>query len=116
ALLHCPGTRYHYSNAAVATAGFVLETVAKKPFEDLATERIFKPLGMSRSSFRLTAEVKARTAIGNCWTYHGRTFPHPTTDYVALAPAGGLFTTVLDMGRFIPALYPAAGSTGPFTP
>ena len=93
------------SNAAFATAGYLLETVTKQPFEDFAV-RIFGPLEMRHSSFRLTDKIKSRLAAGNGWTQYGRTFSHPTVDYAALAPAIGMFTTVQDMAKFIPALYP----------
>ncbi len=46
-----PGTSFRYSNAGLDIAGRVLEVMAKKPFEQLMQQRIFRPLGMKNSSF-----------------------------------------------------------------
>jgi CubicO group peptidase (beta-lactamase class C family)/D-alanyl-D-alanine dipeptidase len=112
-LTHRPGEKVKASNAAFATAGYLLETVAKQPFEDFAAERIFTPLEMRSSSFRLTDKVKAQLAVGNGWSQYGRTFPYPLVDHPALAPALGLYSNVNDMSKFIPALYPTKDK-GPF--
>ncbi|WP_020475192.1 serine hydrolase [Zavarzinella formosa] len=112
-LIHQPGTQYKYSNAAFALAGHLIETADKKSFEDVAETRIFQPLGMTHTSFRLTDPVRSKLAVGQGWTRYGKTFPWPTHDYLALGPAGGLHSSVLDIGKFIPALY---SSGKPFHP
>jgi CubicO group peptidase (beta-lactamase class C family) len=47
-----PGTKTVYSNQGYAVAGVMLETLAKKPWEDLMREKIFKPLDMKTAGFR----------------------------------------------------------------
>ena len=43
------------------------------------------------------------------WTYHGRTFPAPTFN-LGIAPAGSLYTTANDLGKFLSVLF-AGGRT-----
>jgi CubicO group peptidase (beta-lactamase class C family)/D-alanyl-D-alanine dipeptidase len=116
ALVYKPGTQYKYSNAALSLAGYIAELVEQKPFEEVAQSRIFRPLGMTRSTFSLTDAIKGEVAAGQGWTRYGKTFPVPTFDYKALAPAGGATASVLDMAKFLNALSPALGEAGPFHP
>jgi len=46
-----PGTVPAYSNYATALAGHIVERVSGQPFEQYVAEHIFKPLGMTHSSF-----------------------------------------------------------------
>lgn len=52
-----PGEEFFYSNIGLNIAARVLEVVAKKSFDRLVTERIFRPLGMKKSSFASEAAV-----------------------------------------------------------
>ena len=47
-----PGTTPAYSNYGSALAGYIVERVSGRPFEDYIDESIFKPLGMTQSTFR----------------------------------------------------------------
>jgi CubicO group peptidase (beta-lactamase class C family) len=42
-----PGEKFAYSNAGYSILGHIAERIAKKPFPELLTERVFKPLGLS---------------------------------------------------------------------
>jgi serine beta-lactamase-like protein LACTB len=44
------------------------------------------------------------------WTYQGREFPAPTFE-LGMAPAGSMYSTVTDLGRFLSVLF--AGGQGP---
>jgi CubicO group peptidase (beta-lactamase class C family) len=57
ALIHQPGTRTKYSNAAIAAVGLALEKVEGKPFASLVAKRVLEPLGMTRSGFAPTPEL-----------------------------------------------------------
>lgn len=50
-ILNNPGVDYNYNQLGLAIAGRVLEIVGKKSFDRLMTEKIFRPLGMRKSSF-----------------------------------------------------------------
>ena len=47
-----PGAEYSYSNSGYQLAAEIVERVSKQKFGDFVGERIFKPLGMTNSSWR----------------------------------------------------------------
>ncbi len=102
-LIHAPGAKTKYSNAAIATVGRVVEKVKGEPFGSYVKRAVLEPLGMKASDFEATPEIARRLAVGQMWTYDGRTFDAPTFP-LGTAPAGNLYATVLDLGRFLIAL------------
>lgn len=46
-----PGRVFSYSNPGFALAGAVVEVISGKPYADYVTERLFRPLGMSRTTY-----------------------------------------------------------------
>ena len=88
-----PGTVYEYSNMAVATLGLILERIYKKSFEQLVTELICAPLGMTETRQFLRKNDSARFAKGYNETggYVGQ------WDFDAFAAAGSLRSTAADM-------------------
>ena len=110
ALVYPPGERTKYSNAAIATVGYVLEKTQQRPFAKLAQERVLAPLGMKRSSFEPVPELMKNRAAALMWTYQGREFPAPTFE-LGMAPAGCMVSTVTDLARFLSVLF--ADGKGP---
>src|SRR5688500_16228861 len=47
-----PGAEYSYSNSGYQLAAIIVERVSKQKFADFVAERLFKPLGMTKSSWR----------------------------------------------------------------
>src|SRR5262249_7171165 len=88
-LVFAPEARTSYSNAAVATAGYVVERTGKQPFAAEMSRALLEPLGMTSSGYALTPELKKRLAEAVMWTYHGREFPAPAFE-LSMAPAGNL--------------------------
>ena len=95
-----PGTRVSYSNPGYAVAGYVIEKIAGRPYEDFIAERTFAPLGMTTSSFRLAAADEALLAKG----YRARTGPPVGYPQIYLRPAGNLHTSPAELGRFVQVL------------
>jgi CubicO group peptidase (beta-lactamase class C family) len=100
-----PGTGYQYSNVGYAILGLALERAAGQPYLDYLPNQILLPLGMAHTAFDLTPDMAAHAAKGYrlpngapvlsadpTKTELGRAF---------LTPAGGLFTTVEDMAKFV---------------
>ncbi len=108
-----PGTKTKYSNAAVAAVGSVLERTQKQPFADYLRTSLLEPMGLTHSAFEPAPSVAKDLAKGLMWTYHGREFPAPTFA-LGIAPAGGLDSTVTDLGRFLSVVF--AGGRGPNGP
>jgi len=95
-----PGTRAAYSNPGYAVAGYLIEKITGKPFDDFITERTFTPLGMNTSSFRLTPADEALLAKG----YRDRTGPPVPYSQIYLRPAGNLHSSPQELGRIVQML------------
>jgi len=103
-LIYPPATHIKYSNAGVATVGYVLERVGGETFPSYLAKHVLAPLGMEESAFELTPALKPRLAVGYMWTYDGRRFPAPGFQ-LGESPAGSLYTTVTDLCRFMSAMF-----------
>ena len=91
-----------YSNPGYWLAGFVAESISKKPFADHMSESLFKPLGMNSTTFRPTMAMTYPLAQGhNAPGKSAPTVVRPFADNAASWPAGSMFTNVSDLSRFI---------------
>ncbi|MGE5277594.1 MAG: serine hydrolase [Acidobacteriota bacterium] len=109
-LVYAPGTHRKYSNAGIAVAGYALERKAGEPFGSHLERAVLEPMGMTSSAFEPTPSIRDRLAKAVMWGYDGRSFPAPTFA-LGMAPAGSLYSTVEDLGRFLSVLF--AGGAGP---
>jgi serine beta-lactamase-like protein LACTB len=109
-LVYTPEAITSYSNAALATAGYILEHTQKEPFAKLMQKKLLDPAGMTESHFDPAPTLRKRLPPGIMWTYHGREFPAPTWDF-GMPPAANLCTTPNDMAKFLKFLF--AGGRGP---
>ncbi len=103
-LVYAPESRGKYSNAGIAVVGYVLERLAGEPFADHVQRTVLEPMGLRASAFVPTPEVERHLARGLMWSYDGREFAAPTFE-LGMAPAGSLYSTVLDLGRFLTVLF-----------
>jgi CubicO group peptidase (beta-lactamase class C family) len=104
-----PGTKFAYSNAGINTAGRIIEVVSGMAYEDFMDKRLFGPLGMKDTTFwpneqqikRLAKSYKAtKDKTGLEPTTIGA-LKYPLNDRKRQpCPAGGLFSTAGDTGRF----------------
>lgn len=94
-----PGKRNEYSNLGIALAAYVAEVAAKKPFEELCQQGIFKPLGMNQSSYRLKPLDRDSIALPHEWKKekHQPLGHHGYLDF----PAGTLRTSTNQLARFL---------------
>jgi len=100
-----PDYVFSYSNAGLTLLGHAVEQVSGRPFATYMDERILRPLGMNHSPF--SPGPAASPAMSKAYR-NGK-----ETDDFALrdVPAGGLNATVLDLGRFVSAIF-AGGRAG----
>ncbi len=93
------GTTPAYSNYATALAGYLIERVSGQSFDDYIDAHIFKPLGMTHSSFRqpLPPALASDVAKG----YELASQPPQPYEIVTPAPAGSLAASGADMARFM---------------
>src|SRR5262249_2560620 len=99
-----PETKIKYSNAAIATVGYVLEKTQKEEFTAYLERTLLQPLGLKHSSFAPRKDLMKDLAKATMWTYHGREFPAPTFE-LGMPPAGSMYTSVLDLGQFLSVLF-----------
>ena len=59
-----PGSRYAYSGEGIALLQLIVETVTKKPLGELMDERVFHPLGMTRTSMTWSLRFEGDHANG----------------------------------------------------
>jgi len=109
-LVYAPETHTKYSNAGVSVVGYVLENLKGEPFPSYLKHAVLDPLGLKKSSFEPSPAVTRDLSRAAMWTYHGRVFEAPTFS-LGMAPAGSMYSTVTDLGRFLSVLF--AGGQGP---
>ncbi len=109
-LVYAPNTHTKYSNAAIAVVGYVLQTRSHQPFAKYLKTSVLDPMGMHHSSFEPDPELISNLAKAEMWTYDGLKFEAPTFQ-LGMAPAGSMYSTVNDLGRFVSVLL-AHGKTG----
>ncbi len=104
-----PGTEYSYSNIGFGILGLASSRAAGVPFMRLMEEQIFKPLGMTSSTFIInTPELAERLSVGyereasGAVSAEQATREHFGRGYKV--PNGGIYSTVGDLARFAAAL------------
>jgi CubicO group peptidase (beta-lactamase class C family) len=95
-----PGQVYSYSNPGFRIAGLVAESVGGKPYADVMNDRLFRPLGMKRTTFRPTMAMTYPLAIGHERGSGGATVIRPLAENAAGWPAGSLFSSANDLSRW----------------
>ena len=94
-----PGTMPAYSNYGASLAGYIVERVSGRPFNDYVAENIFKPLGMSHSTFAQPLPAELKPLMSNGYRLgSGKSKPF---EIIEEAPAGALAATAADLGRFM---------------
>jgi len=96
-----PGTRYAYSNLAVALSGFVAESVSGIDFDLWCDRRILRPLGMTNSGYRLADLSTSNIAMPYTSSPQGFTpiLQYGYPDY----PDGALRTSAAHLARWLGA-------------
>ncbi|MEV8594427.1 serine hydrolase domain-containing protein [Streptomyces sp. NPDC052012] len=96
-LVHPVGRRFHYSNPGYALLGALVERVRGASWEDVLRREVLEPLGLSRTSVRPSAPHAGGWAV-HPWA--DVMLPEPAEDLGRMAPAGQLWSTASDLGRF----------------
>jgi CubicO group peptidase (beta-lactamase class C family)/D-alanyl-D-alanine dipeptidase len=103
-LVYEPGTHTKYSNAGITVVGYVLERRKNAPYAKYLKRAVLEPMGLSDSAFEPEPQLAGRLAKAYMWTYDGRTFEAPKFE-LGIGPAGCLYTSVVDLGRFLSVLF-----------
>ena len=104
-----PGTQYIYSNAGFSIAGHMAEKVTGKSWENLLTEKIFRPLGMTSAGFGAPGSPTKNDQPRGHKADGTPVEPGPAADNpVAIGPAGIVHCSIGDWAKFAAAHLPSA--------
>jgi CubicO group peptidase (beta-lactamase class C family) len=105
-----PGTEYRYSGEGYVLLQRIVEERTGKGLNELATDRVFGPLGMTRSSFLFDAEIRRDYSLG-----HDREgSPDKWEIHLPLA-SSTLHTTASDLAKFGAHLASEIREGGPYS-
>lgn len=110
-LVYPPESHAKYSNAGVATVGYVLEKHSGQPFASYLKHAVLEPMGLRDSAFQPEPHLMTHLAKAYMWSYDGLQFQAPTFE-LGMAPAGCMYSTVLDLGRFLSVLFNQGQGSG----
>lgn len=92
-----PGTSWKYSNSGYSMLGYIIEKVAKQPYEQAVRKYIFTPLHMTHSGFDFTHLKDKDKAIGYFKLNDKESDPAPIVDSTVSFSAGAIYSTIGDL-------------------
>src|SRR5438132_960996 len=96
-----PGITPAYSNYATTIAGYIVQRLSGKPFEQYIAENIYVPLGMRHTTFEQPLPPDLLPLMSN--GYLRASQPAKPFEFVQAYPAGSVSTSALDMCNFMMA-------------
>jgi CubicO group peptidase (beta-lactamase class C family) len=102
-----PGAVFAYSNTGYSVMGWVIESVTGKVYDQVATELVLDPAGMTEATFDPALAQAADHAVGDNFG----TLVEPTDfDCAVRRPPAGLMASVVDYAHFAEMLLASGGS------
>ena len=101
ARIYPPGTVPAYSNYATALAGYIVQRVSGRPFDEYIAENIFRPLRMTHSTF--AQPLPSSLAPSMSGGYRLGSDPAQPFEVINPFPAGSLSSSATDMAQFMMA-------------
>lgn len=98
-----PGARYSYSNSGYCLLGMIIERLSGMPYAEFIRERIFAPLGMTRSRYLTHEAIIPQRAEGYAPGAGGYERARAMSTSLQYA-AGALGSTAEDLARWDMAL------------
>lgn len=105
-MMTSPGSIFSYSNTGFNLLELIIEEVTNQPFAEYMQREILQPLSMKHSSYKWSNNFEP---FPNGYTLDGK--PIPAYVYPEKG-AGGLFSTVEDITRFVTAGMTTFNNTG----
>jgi CubicO group peptidase (beta-lactamase class C family) len=91
-----PGEKYAYSGEGIKLLQLVIEEITKKNIEELAIEKVFKPIGMTRTGYIWYDRFNDNYATGHL----ADNTLNPKKKRTTPVAGGSLVTTITDYARF----------------
>lgn len=99
-----PGSQNRYSNSNYVLLSYILECIDKKPYAEILTDRITKPLSLSHTYLGRNTVVPEHNEC-NSYKYFDKWRIEPLTNPSITLGAGGIVSTPEDLNRFANALF-----------
>ena len=99
------GTKYRYSNSGYCLLALVIGRVSGRPFADFLRQRIFAPLGMTRTLAHIAGRDTVPERAFGYTPDSGRFVPSDQSVTSATLGDGGIYTSVEDLVHWDQALY-----------
>jgi CubicO group peptidase (beta-lactamase class C family) len=96
-----PGVTPAYSNYGTTVAGYIVQRVSGKPFEQYIADNIYTPLGMHHTTFVQPLPADLQPLMSNGYLRASK--PPKPFEFVQAYPAGSVSTSALDMCNFMMA-------------
>jgi CubicO group peptidase (beta-lactamase class C family) len=93
--------RWQYNNLMFLTAGYLVETLTGKPWEDSVRSLVFKPLGMTRSNFSVDDSRKDSDFALPYAEREGKLVQIPFRNITNIGPAGSINSSVNEMAHWV---------------
>jgi CubicO group peptidase (beta-lactamase class C family) len=94
-------TEYGYNNIMFIAAGELVAAVSGTSWDDFLQQRLFTPLGMTRTSTRTAAVGAAPNVAASHVRADGRVVAVPRRDYDNIGGAGAAFSSAHDMAQWM---------------
>lgn len=101
-MLGRPGEYMSYCNDTFMLSGAITERVAGRRFRDIVTDRIFKPIGMARTTYHI-AELEQWDNVTRLYVLNKDKMQHETRPWPELGTyhvGGGIKSSVVDLLRY----------------
>jgi Beta-lactamase len=95
-----PGRLYSYANAGFSLMGYIAQVVTGKRFSELMQELVFNPLEMNLTTFDPQVVLTHSFALPHMHRDNQLHVLHKVSSGQAIAPAGGAYSTVVDLAHF----------------
>jgi CubicO group peptidase (beta-lactamase class C family) len=92
-----PGTRMSYSNPGNAVAGYLIEKITGKPFDQYIRETLLRPMGMEHADYPFTDANRALLATA----YEGNSPKASAYPFIYLRPAGDLKASPGELAKLV---------------
>jgi CubicO group peptidase (beta-lactamase class C family) len=90
--------KFQYSGGGYEISELLLQDVTGRPYEEFVTETIFKPLGMTNSTYQLKP---ASDSCASAYRFDGADIGCKYHLYPEKACGAGLWTTATDLAKFV---------------
>jgi CubicO group peptidase (beta-lactamase class C family) len=104
------GALFQYSNPLASAAGYIAARTIKpdgdlgQAYDDVMRNKVFRPLGMSRTTFSFDEALKSNHASPHSWDISLRNVPIDMAlnySIIPVRPAGGAWSSVRDYARYV---------------